>query len=459
MVDEAHGEVKLALQELRDLARGIHPAVLTDRGLDAALSVGRLPLHGAGEGDRGPAGSGRPRPSRASPTSPSPSCCRTSASTAGRRAASVDVWRADDRLLIQVRDDGRGGARLDGGTGMAGLAERLGAVDGLFVLDSPAGGPTTVTAELPWRDRGEPRGALTAIGARGVRERPGGVGVRAQGPDVRRRRVGKTPGPRRLTGPMVRGPAAAAGRAGWTPTDEPRPTRRADGRRRWPRTTDRSTDSAATGVGPRDGDRAPGGVSVAGGAARAVRGAHLAGVRLSAAEPADQHRAASPSPSRCVSLGAGLLDHLPRDSGAGRRAGRLPGLGALERARARGLLGLEVGDPEPVRAAEARADGLGGRGPQERGVLAAPALRAAALPVGGLRLRRLGDLLGVRLGAAARIRCGSGSSRAYVGQAGHPALRRQRRHQLYLDTPFEIGVDRAGRPGARPGHAVDDPRR
>lgn len=42
---------------------------------------------------------------------------------------------------------------MDGGTGMAGLAERLGAVDGLFVLDSPAGGPTTVTAELPWRDR------------------------------------------------------------------------------------------------------------------------------------------------------------------------------------------------------------------------------------------------------------------------------------------------------------------
>ncbi len=57
--------------------------------------------------------------------------------------------------MLQVRDDGRGGARLDGGTGMSGLAERLGAVDGLFVLDSPEGGPTTVTAELPWRDRAE----------------------------------------------------------------------------------------------------------------------------------------------------------------------------------------------------------------------------------------------------------------------------------------------------------------
>ncbi len=71
----------------------------------------------------------------------------------GAKSASVDVWRSDDRVLIQVRDDGRGGARLDGGTGMRGLADRLGAVDGLFVVDSPQGGPTTVTAELPWRDR------------------------------------------------------------------------------------------------------------------------------------------------------------------------------------------------------------------------------------------------------------------------------------------------------------------
>jgi signal transduction histidine kinase len=73
----------------------------------------------------------------------------------GARTASVDAWRADDRLMLQVRDDGRGGARLDGGSGMRGLAERLGAVDGLFVVDSPPGGPTVITAELPWRDRQE----------------------------------------------------------------------------------------------------------------------------------------------------------------------------------------------------------------------------------------------------------------------------------------------------------------
>jgi signal transduction histidine kinase len=69
------------------------------------------------------------------------------------KSASVDVWRTNTRLLIQVWDDGGGGASLDGGTGMKGLADRLDAVDGLFVLESPVGGPTTVTAELPWRDR------------------------------------------------------------------------------------------------------------------------------------------------------------------------------------------------------------------------------------------------------------------------------------------------------------------
>ncbi len=72
----------------------------------------------------------------------------------GARTAGVDVWKSGDRLLIQVADDGRGGAATDGtGTGLAGLAERLGAVDGVLVVDSPAGSGTTVTAELPWRTR------------------------------------------------------------------------------------------------------------------------------------------------------------------------------------------------------------------------------------------------------------------------------------------------------------------
>ncbi|TQE31923.1 sensor histidine kinase, partial [Streptomyces ipomoeae] len=52
---------------------------------------------------------------------------------------------------LQVIDDGVGGAEVGGGSGLAGLAERIGAVDGVLVVDSPVGGPTRVTAELPWR--------------------------------------------------------------------------------------------------------------------------------------------------------------------------------------------------------------------------------------------------------------------------------------------------------------------
>ncbi|MEU6881948.1 sensor domain-containing protein [Streptomyces sp. NPDC046712] len=152
MVDEAHGEVKLALQELRDLARGIHPAVLTDRGLNAALSsiAARCTVPVKVTVDL------TERPAEAIEGIAYftvSELLQNVSKHAQARSASVEVWRREDRLLLQVRDDGRGGARLDRGTGMAGLAERLGAVDGLFVLDSPEGGPTTVTAELPWRAR------------------------------------------------------------------------------------------------------------------------------------------------------------------------------------------------------------------------------------------------------------------------------------------------------------------
>ncbi|MEE1790996.1 sensor domain-containing protein [Streptomyces sp. BE308] len=155
MVDEAHGEVKVALQELRDLARGIHPAILTDRGLDAALSAiasrCTVPVKVSVDLDSRPA-----QAIEGSAYFTVSELLQNVSKHSGAHSASVDVWRSSDRLLIQVRDDGSGGARMDGGTGMAGLAERLGAVDGLFVLDSPVGGPTTVTAELPWRDRTEP---------------------------------------------------------------------------------------------------------------------------------------------------------------------------------------------------------------------------------------------------------------------------------------------------------------
>ncbi|MFI6420026.1 sensor histidine kinase [Streptomyces sp. NPDC050842] len=150
MVDEAHGEVKVALQELRALARGIHPAVLTDRGLDAALSsvASRCSVPVSVDVDL---------PAR--PVAAIEGIAYFAVSELLRnvtehsraRRAWVDVWRAGDRLMLQVRDDGVGGAEAAAGRSLAGLSERVGAVDGVLATDSPAGGPTTVTVELPWR--------------------------------------------------------------------------------------------------------------------------------------------------------------------------------------------------------------------------------------------------------------------------------------------------------------------
>ncbi|MDG4860234.1 sensor domain-containing protein [Streptomyces sp. T-3] len=150
MVDEAHGEVKVALQELRDLARGIHPAVLTDRGLDAALSAlaARCTVPVQVEVDL---------PARPAPAIEGIAYFTVSellqnvSKHAQASRATVDVWRAGDRLMLQVGDDGGGGADTSLGSGLAGLAERLDSVDGILVVNSPVGGPTSVAAELPWR--------------------------------------------------------------------------------------------------------------------------------------------------------------------------------------------------------------------------------------------------------------------------------------------------------------------
>ncbi|MEZ3177348.1 sensor domain-containing protein [Streptomyces pimonensis] len=150
MVDEAHGEVKTALQELRDLARGIHPAVLTDRGLDAALSsvASRCAVPVRVEVDLAE----RPASAIEGIAYFTVSELLQNISKHSRaRSASVEVWRTENRLMLQVVDDGVGGAEASEGSGLAGLAERLDAVDGVLVVDSPAGGPTRVTAELPWR--------------------------------------------------------------------------------------------------------------------------------------------------------------------------------------------------------------------------------------------------------------------------------------------------------------------
>ncbi|MCE7078872.1 sensor histidine kinase [Streptomyces sp. ST2-7A] len=152
MVDEAHGEVKMALQELRDLARGIRPAILTDRGLGPSLSAvaSRCTV---------PVGVDVDLPQRPAEAIEGivyftvSELLQNVSKHSGGSSAMVDIWRAGEWLMVQVADDGRGGARAEGGTGLAGLADRLEAVDGRLMLSSPEGGPTTVTAALPWRGR------------------------------------------------------------------------------------------------------------------------------------------------------------------------------------------------------------------------------------------------------------------------------------------------------------------
>ncbi|MFD3418493.1 sensor histidine kinase [Streptomyces decoyicus] len=150
MVDEAHGEVKIALQELRDLARGIHPAILTDRGLGPALSAlsarCTVPVTVTVDLDRRPAAA-----IEGIAYFTASELLQNVAKHARATSATLDVWRTADRIMLLVSDNGRGGAHTEAGTGLAGLAERLDAVDGLLVVDSPVGGPTCITAELPWR--------------------------------------------------------------------------------------------------------------------------------------------------------------------------------------------------------------------------------------------------------------------------------------------------------------------
>jgi signal transduction histidine kinase len=149
----AHDEAVLALTELREFIRGLHPAVLSDRGLVAALSglAARAPLPVRLQVDV-------PRPASAAVEAVAYFIVSEALANVTKHAqasqAEVAVTRAGDVLRVAVTDNGRGGAAFgasDGvdGTGLRGLAQRAAAVDGTLSIDSPRGGPTVITAELP----------------------------------------------------------------------------------------------------------------------------------------------------------------------------------------------------------------------------------------------------------------------------------------------------------------------
>ena len=148
LLDEAHGEAKLALTEVRDLARGIYPAVLTDRGLDPALSALAakcpIPVDVSVSVDPRP-----PASAEAAAYFVVSEALANIAKHAHATRASVTVRRARDSWPTSVQDDGVGGADPAGGTGLAGLRERVSTLDGEFNLLSPEGGPTVLHVELP----------------------------------------------------------------------------------------------------------------------------------------------------------------------------------------------------------------------------------------------------------------------------------------------------------------------
>jgi signal transduction histidine kinase len=148
-IAEAHEAAKAALAELRDLIRGLHPAVLEDRGLDAALSgvAARMPIPVRLTVE------GLAR--RPSPVIEAVAYFVVSeglaniAKHAQASQAEVFVQRSGDRLHVIVTDDGVGGADPARGTGLAGLARRAQSVDGTFEVASPPGGPTVLSVDLP----------------------------------------------------------------------------------------------------------------------------------------------------------------------------------------------------------------------------------------------------------------------------------------------------------------------
>ncbi|PPK68781.1 sensor domain-containing protein [Actinokineospora auranticolor] len=152
LIDEAHADAKLAVAELRDLARGIYPAVLGDRGLDAALSSLAakcpVPCEVTVRVD--------PRPPAAVESTAYfivGESLTNIAKHSGASAVTVKVWRADrasgDQVIVEITDNGDGGAVLRPGGGLSGLADRAATIDGVMTVVSPIGGPTVIRADLP----------------------------------------------------------------------------------------------------------------------------------------------------------------------------------------------------------------------------------------------------------------------------------------------------------------------
>ena len=148
LVVEAHEEAKRALTELRELVRGLHPAVLSDRGLDPAISAlaGRCPVPVTIDVNLEHR---LPEAVEATAYFVVSEALTNVAKHSSASRAWVNVYQMRDWLTVEIADNGRGGAGYAAGHGIAGLADRVAALDGRFAVESPSSGPTWVRAELP----------------------------------------------------------------------------------------------------------------------------------------------------------------------------------------------------------------------------------------------------------------------------------------------------------------------
>jgi signal transduction histidine kinase len=165
LLDRAHEELDQALSELRDLARGIHPPVLANRGLGGAVEAlaARAPLR-VRVISRLP---DRRLPERAELAAyfVVSEALTNIAKHASALNASVALTERDGLLEITVKDDGVGGADLDRGTGVRGLADRVAAIDGRLEIDSKPGHGTIVRARIPCPEPARGRGFRATVSA------------------------------------------------------------------------------------------------------------------------------------------------------------------------------------------------------------------------------------------------------------------------------------------------------
>jgi signal transduction histidine kinase len=147
-VGEAAAELKGAIGELRELARGIHPAILTEEGLEAAVRSladrSAVPVTVTADLNER-----LPESVEAAAYFVVSESLTNVAKYAQARSATVAIERRDGALSVVVTDDGVGGADLDRGSGLLGLGDRVAAAGGTLRVESPPGRGTTVTAEIP----------------------------------------------------------------------------------------------------------------------------------------------------------------------------------------------------------------------------------------------------------------------------------------------------------------------